>query len=165
MNKTVFLCGFMGCGKSTVGRVLADMLGCVCTDMDSFIEKEEGMKISEIFSEKGEDYFRKCETEAVKTLGKKGGVIACGGGAMLKEENAEAAASAGVVVYIDTPYEICWERISGDTSRPIVMANTKESLEALYNTRAALYKAHSQICIDGSKSPVEIARSVKASIL
>lgn len=164
MSKTIYLCGFMGCGKTTVGRVLADKLGLSYIDMDAYIEECQGMSIPQIFAEKGEDYFRTCETSAVKALGEKGGVIACGGGAMLKDINAEIAAKNGTVVYIDTPYETCWERISGDVNRPIVMANTKESLEELYNTRKALYTAHSSVTADGSGSPVEIADEIIAAV-
>lgn len=158
--QAIYLCGFMGCGKSTIGRKIAEKLGCSFTDMDEYIVETEKMTIPQIFSEKGEDYFRSAETEAVKALGDKGGVIACGGGAMLKDINAEEAAKRGTVVYINTPYDICWERISGDTNRPIVMANTKESLEALYNTRAPIYSAHSGAIVIGCGTPEEIAKRI-----
>ena len=161
---TIYLCGFMGCGKTTVGRVLADMLELGYEDMDAYIEKKAGMSIPQIFAEKGEDAFRRMETEAVAELGKSGGVISCGGGAMLKDINAEAAAKYGTVVYIDVPYDVCYGRISGDTNRPIVMANTKESLEEIYNDRAPLYLAHSQVRTDGNKSPEDIAADIKAKV-
>lgn len=157
MIKTIYLCGFMGCGKSTVGRLLAEKLGTSCTDMDTFIEERERMPIPQIFSEKGEPYFRQKETEVIGILGERGGVIACGGGAMLKKENAEIASSLGKVVYIDVPYEVCWERISGDDNRPIVKANTKESLKEIYDGRKPLYCAHSDISADGMGTPDEIA--------
>lgn len=160
MSKTVYLCGFMGCGKTTAGKVLAGKLECPYTDMDEYIEKKQGMKIPEIFAEKGEEYFRECETKAVTDLGKSGGVIACGGGAMLKKINADAASETGTVVYIDTPFETCYKRIEGDRNRPIVMANTKESLEELYNTRKTLYTAHSRFKADGSGTPEEIAEEI-----
>lgn len=161
---TIYLCGFMGCGKTTVGRVLADMLELGYEDMDAYIEKKAGMSIPQIFAEKGEDAFRRMETEAVAELGKAGGVISCGGGAMLKDINAGTAAKYGTVVYIDVPYDVCYGRISGDTNRPIVMANTKESLEEIYNDRAPLYLAHSQVRADGNKSPEDIAADIKAKV-
>ncbi len=160
MGSAVFLCGFMGCGKTTVGRALADMLGVGFTDMDEYIVEKEGMSIPQIFSDKGEEHFRDAETAAVEALGEKGGVIACGGGAMLREKNAAAAARCGIVVYINTPYELCWERIKDDLNRPIVMANTKQSLEELYNSRSALYSAHSGFTADGTGSPAQIAREI-----
>ena len=81
--RPIYLCGFMGCGKSTVGRRLASSLKCSFTDMDSYIEKEEGRSIREIFETDGEEYFRNLETETIKKLGNKKGVIATGGGALL----------------------------------------------------------------------------------
>ena len=161
---TIYLCGFMGCGKTTAGRLLAEKLGLEYTDMDSYIEEKTGMTIPRIFEEKGEEFFRNTETEAVAELGKKGGVIACGGGAMLKEINAETAAGYGTVVYIDVPYDVCYDRISGDENRPIVMANTKESLGEIYNKRVPLYTAHSQLRVDGNRTPQEIAEDIRRAI-
>ncbi len=156
-NMTIFLCGFMGCGKSTVGRQLAKNLGLKFTDMDAYIVQCERMSIPDIFSIKGEEYFRKRETSAISELGSLGGVIACGGGAMLKKENAELAASFGEVVFIDLPFEDCYERIKDDHNRPIVMNNTKASLCSLYEKRQVLYSAHSGIAADGKGTPAEIA--------
>lgn len=162
---TIYLCGFMGCGKSTVGRILAESLGITFTDMDDHIVKKAGMSIPGIFAEKGEQVFRDMETEAVSELGKRGGVIACGGGAMLRKTNAGAAAEFGSVVYIDVPYEVCWGRITGDANRPIVMANTKESLKEIYDERAQLYAAHSDFRADGSGTPEEIAEEIKTYVM
>ena len=162
---TIYLCGFMGCGKSTVGRMLADMLGCSFTDMDTYIEQTENMSIPQIFSEKGETYFRDAETVVVEELGSRGGVIACGGGAMLRQTNAEIAGRLGSVVYIDTPFETCWKRIEGDRNRPVVMANTKQSLEELYNERARLYIAHSTVRADGNGTPAEIAEKIRRAVM
>lgn len=161
---TVFLCGFMGCGKSTIGRRLADISGRAFTDMDTYIEKKAGMSIPEIFEEKGESAFREMETEAVSELGDKGGIVACGGGAMLKDINAKIAAEKGVVVYIDVDFDTCYGRISGDKNRPIVAANTKESLEEIYNSRVSLYTAHSSVKINGCDTPESAARAIKAAV-
>ncbi|MDD7428413.1 MAG: shikimate kinase [Oscillospiraceae bacterium] len=161
---TVFLCGFMGCGKSTVGRELAALMDKPFTDMDSYIEKKAGMSIPEIFAEKGEKAFRTMETSAVKELAASDEVVACGGGAMLKSENAEAAAAGGIVVYLDADYETCYKRISGDKNRPIVMANTKESLEGIYNDRKALYTANSQISIKAEGTPAQIAERIREAV-
>ncbi|MGN0695383.1 MAG: shikimate kinase [Oscillospiraceae bacterium] len=161
---TIFLCGFMGCGKSTVGRELAALIEKPFTDMDSYIEKKAGMSIPEIFAEKGEKAFRTMETSAVKELALSDEVVACGGGAMLKSENAEAAAAGGIVVYLDADFETCYDRISGDKNRPIVMANTKESLEGIYNDRKALYTANSQISVKAEGTPGEIAEKIMGAV-
>ena len=155
--KAVYLCGFMGCGKSTIGKILARKCGCGFFDMDDYIVEREGMKIPQIFAEKGEKYFRDTETEAIRELAQKSGVIACGGGAMLKKENAEIANESGTVVYIDVPFETCYSRISGDTNRPLVMNNTKDGLEEIYKNRVSVYDANSAVTVSGEGSPEEIA--------
>lgn len=118
------------------------------------------MKIPEIFAEKGEKYFREAETAAIKELAEKRGVIACGGGAMLKKENAEIASEKGIVVYIDVPFEDCYSRISGDGNRPIVMSNTKEELEFIYDSRMPLYKENSGMTVSGDGSIIEIVNRI-----
>ena len=162
--KAVYLCGFMGCGKTTVGKILARKLGCEFYDMDEYIVEREGMKIPEIFAEKGERYFRDTETAAIKELAENKGIIACGGGAMLKKENAEIAAENGITVYIDVPFEVCYGRISGDKNRPIVMSNTKEELEFIYDSRIPLYRENSTVTVSGDGTAEEIAERISDAI-
>lgn len=162
--KTVFLCGFMGCGKSTVGKALADRLGCGFCDMDTYITEKEKMEIPQIFAEKGEKYFRERETEAIRELAETGGVVACGGGAMLKKENAEIAAEMGNVFYIEVPFDLCYSRIEGDTNRPIVMNNTREELERIYESRVPIYRENSRFTVSGDGSAVEIADRIAREI-
>lgn len=139
---TIYLCGFMGCGKSTVGMQLAKKLDCPFVDMDAYIEETAGMKIPEIFEKHGEPHFRDLETQAIRDLAGRDGVIACGGGAMLREVNADIAAEHGSVVYLDVPFATCYDRIA-DSDRPIVRRSTREELEDLYNTRNPIYRKHS----------------------
>ena len=162
--KAVYLCGFMGCGKTTVGKILAEKLGTDFYDMDEYIVEREKMKIPQIFAEKGEKYFRETETAAIKELAEKKGIIACGGGAMLKKENAEIAAENGIAVYIDVPFEVCYGRISGDRNRPIVMSNTKEELEFIYDSRIPLYRENSAITVSGDGTAEEIADRILTEI-
>ena len=158
--KTIFLCGFMGCGKTTVGRITAKKLGYEFYDLDAYIEKNEGMKISEIFENHGEGYFRELESKAIAHFNNKSGVVATGGGAMLSEKNAEIANSSGITVFIDTDFEICYDRIKDDSRRPIAFNSTREQLLERFNTRFTLYKAHSKVSCDGNKSPIEIADEI-----
>jgi len=162
--RPIYLCGFMGCGKTTAGKLLAEKIGCGFYDMDDYITEKEKMEIPRIFAEKGEKYFREAETEAVRELAGKSGVIACGGGAMLKKENAAIASAAGTVVYIDVPFETCYSRISGDKNRPIVMNNTKEELEIIYDGRAPVYSGNAAFTISGSGSAEEIADRIISAI-
>lgn len=161
MKKAVFLCGFMGCGKTTVGKVAASMLGTPFIDLDEFIEQQEAMSIPVIFSTKGEDYFRDCETKAIQQFEGKPAVIATGGGAMLREQNAAAAQNAGTVIFIDTCFETCYERIKDDPHRPIAYNSTKQQLKERFEQRRPLYQAHSQYTLDGSLSPALMAKQIK----
>ena len=150
----------MGCGKSTIGKILAERLKCEFYDMDEYIVVKEKMQIPEIFAEKGERYFRETETAVIKELSNANGVIACGGGAMLKKENAEIASENGIVVYIESEFEVCYGRISGDKNRPIVMNNTKEELNFIYDSRIPLYKENSSVTVSGNGTPKEIADAI-----
>ncbi|MBO5343402.1 MAG: shikimate kinase [Ruminococcus sp.] len=161
---TVFLCGFMGCGKTTVGKLAAKKLGCSFCDSDELIVEKEGMSIPEIFAQKGEAYFRQTEAEVIKSLCGKKAVVACGGGAMLNPDSAKAAANAGAVVFLDLDFETCYARICNDTNRPIVMSSTKEELEERFNARYDVYKKHSTIQIDGSGSPMSTAELIAEAV-
>ncbi|MBQ1518384.1 MAG: shikimate kinase [Ruminococcus sp.] len=162
---TIFLCGFMGCGKTTTGKLAAKKLGSGFTDTDDLIVRTLGMSIPDIFEKKGEPFFRQTEAEIVKSLCGKTIVAACGGGAMLNPDTAKAARDAGAeIVYLDVPFDTCYERISGDTNRPIVMRSTKEELKSLYEQRKSIYTAHSTITVDASGSPVEIADRIAEAV-
>lgn len=162
---TVFLCGFMGCGKSTVGKLAAKKLGCGFCDTDELIVENQGMTIPEIFAQKGEPYFRQIEAEIVRSLCGRTTVAACGGGAMLNPATAKAAAESGSrIIFLDVPFDVCYERISGDTNRPIVMNSTREQLEELYNRRRDIYIQNSTVRIECSGSPVEIAEQIAETI-
>ncbi len=149
---TIYLCGFMGCGKSTIGEKLAQKLNCNFIDMDDYIEQQAGMTIPEIFEKFGEPYFRDLETQAVRDLAQRSGVISCGGGAMLRDVNAEIARKNGFIVLLDVPFRTCWYRIA-DSDRPIVKKNTRQQLEELYHERYVIYQKHATHIADASHSP------------
>ncbi|MDE5854626.1 MAG: shikimate kinase [Ruminococcus sp.] len=162
---TIFLCGFMGCGKTTVGKITARKLGCNFYDTDELIVEDQNMTIPEIFAKKGEPYFRKVEADIVKSMCGKSAVIACGGGAMLNPDTARAVADAGEsIVFLDIDFNICYERISDDANRPLVVNNTKEQLKAIFDARYEIYKNHSTICIDASGSPIETAEIIANTV-
>ena len=140
--RPVYLCGFMGCGKSHIGRMLAAEHCAVFIDLDRYIVNKEGMTIPEIFRLKGEPYFRKLEAEYIKEF-KGCTVVATGGGAMLRDETAEFAAKAGTVIFLDAGFDICYSRIKDDTNRPLVVNNTKEQLREIYDARYPVYKRNS----------------------
>ena len=159
--RPIFLCGFMGCGKSTVGRIAAKRLKCQCIDLDDYIEKQEGMSIPEIFEQKGEPYFREKETQALAAFRDIGGIVATGGGALLSDLNGETAKNAGMVVFIDTDFNTCYDRIKDDPHRPIAASSTREQLKARFDDRHPKYQAHSHFTISGGYPPLVIAVKIE----
>lgn len=152
MKQAIFLCGFMGAGKSTVGKALAEALGWPLLDTDALIEEANG-PIPQIFAEKGEPYFRQLEAELAKTLAaREEAVISTGGGFVLSaavQENLKDSA----VVYLQVPFEACYQRIK-NSDRPLVKANSKEQLYEIFQKRDNIYRSVASLCVDNS-GPVE----------
>lgn len=138
----IYLVGFMGCGKSTVGRALAEELGWAFIDLDEEIEKREGTTIASIFDTRGEDAFREMECEALRErirtvqMGRPQ-VISLGGGAFVEDENCELAINNGVTVWIDCPFSMVERRVAGETHRPL--ARDPDQLKSLFESRRASY--------------------------
>ena len=145
---SIYLCGFMGCGKSHVGRQLAAALNKKFVDLDKYIVNKERMSIPEIFEKFGEPHFRQLEAKYIRSLSN-GNVIATGGGALINDDTAKFARESGMCVFINTSFEICYKRIKGDTNRPLVMNNTPEQLEEIYRKRAEIYKRNSTYTVNG----------------
>ncbi len=141
-DRRIVIVGFMGCGKTTVGRALAQRLGCEMIDLDSFITEREGRTPAEIIEEDGEPAFREIETRTLREALEidDARVIALGGGAWTIEANRALVAQHDCLsVWLDAPFELCWERItsSGDT-RPL--APDRESARKLYDSRRSGYQ-------------------------
>ncbi len=161
---TIFLCGFMGCGKTTVGEILAEKLRLPLIDTDAYIVEQAGKSIPDIFAQDGEPYFRKIEAEAIRTLCTQEAVISCGGGAMLNPESAAYARENGAVVLLDESFAVCYDRIKDDTNRPIVQRSTPAELEALFQKRAGIYRAHASHVVTGGSTPKEMAEKIIAAL-
>ena len=153
--RNIYLCGFMGCGKSYMGKKLAEKLGCTLVDLDAYIEEKEGKTIPEIFAEQGEPHFRELEAKYIREM-PENSVVATGGGAIINPVTAETARNAGTVVFLDADFELCYNRIKGDTHRPLVMKNTKEQLNELFNKRREIYLKNSDFSVDSNLSETEI---------
>ena len=105
--KNIYLCGFMGCGKSHIGRLLAKMLGCTFADLDKYIEEKEGRSIPDIFANEGEAYFRTLESRCIKEM-PENSVVATGGGAIINPDTAKTAREKGIVVFLDFQQVFCF---------------------------------------------------------
>ena len=148
MEKAIFLCGFMGAGKSTIGKALAQELGWPLLDTDQLIEEAHG-PIPAIFAEKGEAYFRQMEAELAQMLaGQERAVISTGGGFVLSEAVQEQLRGCSVV-YLTVPFDACYERIRS-SDRPLVRANNKEQLHKIFLKRDPIYRSVATICVDNS---------------
>ena len=141
-HKNIFLVGFMGAGKSTVGKILADKIGYDYCDADKFIEEQAGTTITQIFAEHGEPYFRDLESESLETLAKKEKlVVATGGGVVQRDRNWDAMKGNGTTIYLKASVETIWERIKNDTSRPLLQVdNPVETARELLNKRTPMYE-------------------------
>ena len=148
--KNIILIGFMGSGKSTIGRKLSEKYGLKHIDTDWYIEKEQNMKISDIFSKKGEEYFRNLETECIKELAQvcDNCVISVGGGLPVREVNRSLLKELGIVVYLEASVNELVKRLSKDTSRPLLAGgNLREKIESLMTAREALYKDAADVIV------------------
>lgn len=158
----VILCGFMGSGKTTCGRLLAEKMGRNFLDLDEFIEQREDLTVSEIFAKKGEPAFRAMEKQAVQELARASGlVIAAGGGTLLQKENADALRANGVVVLLDASLEAVRERLKGDTARPLLHRSGKaDTAERLYRERIASYRAAADLTADADGTPEATVKAI-----
>ena len=158
----VTLCGMMGCGKTTVGRVLSKRLGVEVVDTDALIEEKYG-KISSIFATQGESYFRDLETECAKELADCDGlVIAVGGGFVLRQENVECLKRQGKIVYLSASKETLLARLKGDSSRPLLQAEAlSDKLDELMKKRSAVYEKVCDFSVEvDKKTPQEVAEEI-----
>lgn len=148
----IYLVGFMGSGKSTVGRLLAERLGWPFLDLDEEIEAAEKTTIAAIFEDRGEAEFRRIEKEILERHVRaiqcgKPAVIALGGGAFAQDANRELAMSHGIVFWLDCEFERVERRVASTNHRPL--ARDPQRFAALYQTRREIYaKADVRIPIE-----------------
>jgi shikimate kinase len=141
----------MGSGKTTVGRMLAKRLGRRFVDSDHEIEARTGVRVPVIFEIEGEDGFRRREIEVVRSLAdERGLIVATGGGVVLRAENRACLKDHGLVVYLDVPPKVLYERTRHDRNRPLLqVADPLARLETLHTERDPLYREVADVVIDG----------------
>lgn len=157
--KSISLVGFMGCGKTTVGKVLAGKLNIQFFDLDEQIEAREGISIGKIFAQKGEAYFRVLEWQALKSLGEGDKILSVGGGAYTIDDNIELINANSTSFWLDCPIEVCLERcVRATNERPLF--NDPEQFANLFKHRKRFYsRAHHTLgCCDDT--PDEIAGQI-----
>ena|SRR3989338_4063428 len=138
----IVLVGFMGTGKSVVGKLLAEKLCREFLELDEIIEKREGVSIKDIFEKKGERYFRRLEKSVVKDASdKKDAIISAGGGAIVDEENFKNLKKSGVIICLEASPGIILRRTRGLATRPLLnVSNPKAKIEELLKKREPYYK-------------------------
>ncbi len=138
--KCIALCGFMGCGKTTVSKSIEKLYDIPNIDTDKYIEEKENMTISEMFEKFGESYFRDKEYDAICELSKKDDtILALGGGVVMFPRNVQVLKENGCkIVFIDTDFETIKERLLNDKTRPLLKLN---DTKALYEKRLPIYNS------------------------
>lgn len=162
-NKNIYLIGFMGTGKSTIARALRKMYDLVPLEMDEEIEKKENMKISWIFQEKGEEYFRKKETELLEQCaGRSNLVVSCGGGVAMRECNVENMKKNGTIVLLSARPETIYERVRKSHNRPLLEGNMNVGyITELMAARRLKYEAAADVIVEtDGKTAEEIAEEI-----
>ena len=165
VSKNIFLTGFMGCGKTKVGMLLARRLGRVFVDTDAMVEDKAGKRISDIFSEEGEGHFRRIEHAClVEAAQRSNAVVALGGGAVAHAENRDAIRE-GIVIYLRAEAETLLERVSGNVERPLLAGLDRmgklDKIRRMLQEREPFYReAHVVVDTDG-RSVEEIVEEIR----
>ncbi len=155
-KSSILLSGFMGCGKSTVGKALANKLDFTFVDADAEIVKKAGMTINDIFEKFGEEHFRKLETEVLHELSAcTNTVIASGGGAMVNTQNFDAVKDNALVIYMDADEDFLYNNIRKSDDRPLMKTpDPKARIHELLSLRKNFYEEHNHISVNAS-TPVD----------
>jgi shikimate kinase len=160
--RNIALCGFMGTGKSSVGRLVAEQLHFAYLDTDTVIEARAGKSIAKIFAEDGEAVFRQLEQKIVKELGARDHtVISTGGGLVVDPENMASLKHHAFVVCLWARPEAIYERVKNQNQRPLLQdAEPLERIKALLAERAPFYKQADALLNTEIRSPREVAQQV-----
>jgi shikimate kinase len=164
MARLIALTGFMGSGKSAIGRELAQQLRWDFLDLDDLLEEAAGIPISRIFAEKGEAGFRELELAGVKAVVPPATdtVLALGGGTLTIPEARELLRESAFLVHLDVDADTCWGRVQETGSRPL--ARERSSFDALEKARRPAYLAAADLVVDGCGRVEEITRRIREAL-
>jgi shikimate dehydrogenase len=163
----IILIGFMGVGKTEVGKLLAKKLNMTYIDTDAIIEKEQKMTINDIFAKKGEESFRDMETVLLDELSSlKDHVISTGGGIILKPGNVKKLKSMGPLILLWADPDTVYERVKGEGTRPLLnVADPKGKIKEILQFREPIYKGIADLEVDTSRlSPEEASNKIERFI-
>lgn len=160
--RNIVLTGFMGTGKSAVAQELARLTGMRLIDIDSEIERAEGMSIAGIFEDRGEPAFREIERETIRRMAQThGAVISTGGGAVMREENIEALRANGQIVCLIAAPETIYRRTCTSGHRPLLNApDPLEKIKELLEIRKPYYERADVVIHTDDNSPLEVAQEI-----
>jgi shikimate kinase len=163
-SERLYLIGFMGAGKSTVGQTLADSLGWPFQDLDHAIEDRTGQSIREIFQEEGEEVFREKETDVLREESRRDPpfVLATGGGVPERSINRKIMSKFGVSIYLNVDFDVIYERIGDDETRPLVKRadNPYKELKSLWKCRQPYYNSADLVINLSNESPAAIVETI-----
>lgn len=159
----MYLTGFMGAGKSTVGRALAELLGWPFVDLDANIEAQQGTTIAEIFSSHGQARFRQLESEALRALENSTAmVVATGGGVLSVPENREWLKTHGITVWLDAPFEVVMDRVGMAPQETRPLFESEPQARELFDQRRSQYgDSDLRIEVLSSHSAAEVAVRIR----
>ena len=148
-GEAIVLIGFMGAGKSSVGRALARRTGLPLFDIDALVSERRGSSIAVIFALDGEDEFRACETAVLAGISAQPAIIVTGGGIVLRAENVATMKRLGTVVYLTADEETLFERAMRRATRPLLQtSDPRATFAELLQVRAPLYRAAADVTVD-----------------
>ena len=157
--KNIFLCGFMGSGKTTIAKILTKKTNLTFIDTDLKIKNLLNLTINEIFSIYGENYFRKLEHKILEKINKnKNQIVSTGGGLFSKTKNRKLAKKTGVIVFLNCPLEICLKRIKDIKNRPLL--KNKNQILKLYLKRQKIYTKIADFIVENTTTANKCADSI-----
>lgn len=157
IDYNIFLIGFMGTGKSTISGELSKMMAMQEIDVDQYIVQQQNRSIPEIFETDGEEYFRNLETKALESFGEKRGLlVSCGGGAVLRKKNVDIMKKQGKTVLLTASPETIYERIKNCKNRPLLKGNMGvDYIHNMMKKREPYYQAAADLVITTDHKSVE----------
>ena len=161
MGRNIVLIGMPASGKSTIGKLLAKKMNYEYYDADRYLERKEDVKISTLFSEKGEEYFRNLETKYLKELSQKNGIIiSTGGGAVKREKNMQILGEKGIIVFLNRKIEDIAKE--NHEARPLLQDIS--NIYKLYKERIELYNRYSDIIVENNGTLKEVTDRIAEKI-